>query len=232
MFRLITNQHTQSKDCVFHISMELQPPDLLDRFYPSLDELVTALNAFASLQGYAIVKRRTNTSKKGVLRKAVLMCDRGKEHIDKNGSKRDTTSRKTDCPFDAIAILEQEEWSYRLRNGDHNHDPTLAGAHPAHRKITQTEDVLDQTANHTKTGASPQQTLTHLRLGQNPENPLIKNRDIYKERQGIREHNLDRLTPIQALMRTLFNTKSWFVIFHIQDQFNAYFLLLDYLNGS
>lgn len=36
-----------------------------DRFHPSLDELVEALNAFASLQGYDIVKRRTKVSKKG-----------------------------------------------------------------------------------------------------------------------------------------------------------------------
>ena len=88
--------------------MELQPPDLLDRFYLSLDELVKALNIFVSFQGYAIMKRRTKVSKKGVLRKAVLIFDRGKEHIDENGGKKDTTSQKTNCPFDAIAILEEE----------------------------------------------------------------------------------------------------------------------------
>ena len=160
------------------------------------------------------MKRRTKVSKKGVLRKAVLMCDRGKEHIDENGGKRNTTSRKTNCLFDAIAILEEEGWSYRLRNGDHNHDPTLAGAYPAHRKIARTEDVLDQIANHAQTGAPPQQTLTHLRLGQNPENPLIKNRDVYNKRQRIQERNLDGLTPIRALMRTLFDTESWFVRYY------------------
>ncbi len=194
--------------------MELQPSNLLNRFYPSLDELIIALNAFASLQGYAIVKRRTKTSKKGVLRKAVLMCDRGKEHIDKSRGKRDTSSRKTNCPFDMIAVLEEEGWTYRVRDGDHNHDSTLAGAYPVHRKVARTEEVLDQIANHAKTGAPPQQTLTHLRLGQSSENPLFKNRDIYNERQRIRERNLDGLTPIQALMRTLFDTNNWFVRYY------------------
>ena len=99
------------------------------------------------------MKRRTKVSKKGILCKAVLMCNRDKEHIDENGSKRDTTIQKTNCLFDAIAILEKEGWSYRLRNGDHNHDSILAGIHLTHGKIARTEDILDQIANHAKTGA-------------------------------------------------------------------------------
>ena len=54
--------------------MDLQPPDLSDK-YASIDNLIQAINTFASLQGYVVVKRRTKVSKKGVLRKAVLMCD-------------------------------------------------------------------------------------------------------------------------------------------------------------
>lgn len=137
-----------------------------------------------------------------------MIFDRGKEHIDKNGSKKDTTSQKTDCLFNAIAILEQERWSYWLQNGDHNHNPKLVRAHPIHRKIAWKEDILDQITNHAKTGALLQQTLIHFCLGQNPENPLIKNQDVYNEQQWIWEHNLDRLIPIQALIHTLFNTES------------------------
>ncbi len=37
---------------------------------------------------------------------------------------------------------------------------------------------LDQIVNHAKTSASQQETLTHHRLGQNPENLLIKIRDV------------------------------------------------------
>ena len=59
--------------------MELLPPQLEDG-YPSLDDIMQATNSFASLQGYAIVKRRTKTSKKGIVHKAVLMCDRSKIH--------------------------------------------------------------------------------------------------------------------------------------------------------
>ena len=87
------------------VNMELQPPNLSNRFYPSLDELVIAL---ASLQGYAIVKRRPKTSKKGILQKAILMCDREKEYIDNQRGKRNTTSQKINCFFDIIASLEQK----------------------------------------------------------------------------------------------------------------------------
>lgn len=63
--------------------MELLPLELEDT-YPSLNDMNQAINFFASSQGYAVVKRRTKTSKKGVLRKAVLMCDCSKEHVIEN----------------------------------------------------------------------------------------------------------------------------------------------------
>ncbi len=124
----------------------------MNRFYFSLDKLIKALNIFASLQGYAIVKRCTKVSKKKAFCKAVLMFDRSKEHIDENEGKKNTTSRKTNCLFDATAILEEEKWSYQLRNNDQNYDPILASAHPAYRKMVKTKDWLDQIANHAKTG--------------------------------------------------------------------------------
>ncbi len=72
--------------------MELQPADLLNKFYPSLDELVKVFNTFASLQGYIIVKKHTKVSKKGIFRKAVLIFDKSKKHIDENRGKRDIRS--------------------------------------------------------------------------------------------------------------------------------------------
>lgn len=66
------------------------------------------------------------------------MCDRSKEQITENWCKRDTTTRKTDCPFDAVALLEADGWTFRLRNGNHNHEATLAGAHPP------IEELLEQ----------------------------------------------------------------------------------------
>ena len=87
--------------------MDLQPPNFPDK-YASLDNLIQAINTFASSQGYAVVKRRTKVSKKGVLRKGVLMCNQSKEYHTESWSKRETASRKTGCPFDALAVLEPD----------------------------------------------------------------------------------------------------------------------------
>lgn len=62
--------------------MELQPPILSQASYATLEELISVVNVFAVIQGYAVVKRRTKKSKKGVLQKAVLICDRSKVHVD------------------------------------------------------------------------------------------------------------------------------------------------------
>ena len=82
--------------------MGLQPPDLLDKFYPSLDKLVKTLNIFASFQEYTIIKRNTKVSKEEILLKAVLICDRSKKYINKNKNKINTTSQKTNCSYNAI----------------------------------------------------------------------------------------------------------------------------------
>ncbi len=162
--------------------MELLSPQLEDE-YPSLDDIMQVINSFASLQGYAIVKRHTKTSKKGIVCKAILICDHNKVYTTEYWCKRDTSTRKTDCPFDAVAIIQNREWRFSLHNGNHNHEATLSGAHPTHWKTARIEEVLEQIANHAWTGAPPQQTLTYLYFGQNPKNTLFKNRDIYNEQE-------------------------------------------------
>lgn len=61
----------------------------------------------------------------GVLRKAVLMCDCSKGHVTENWCKRDTTTQKTDCPFDAVALMKDGQWKFCLRNRSHNHEAIL-----------------------------------------------------------------------------------------------------------
>ena len=121
-------------------------------------------------------------SKKGLLRKVVLMCDRSKEYHTKSWNKRETATRKIDCPFDALAVLQTDGWTFQLRDGSHNHKGILLRAHLTHQKAARIKEVLKSIFNHAKTCAPSQQTLTHLRLTHNPENPLFKNQDIYNER--------------------------------------------------
>ncbi len=143
--------------------MDLQPPDLPDT-YSFLDSLIKAINTFVSLQGYTLVKRRTKVSKKGVLRKAILIYDRSKEHITENWCKKDTAIQKTDCLFDAVALLEADRGTFCIRNGSNNHEAIPPGAHSTYRKAARIKVVLESIANHSRTGAPQQQTLTHLRI--------------------------------------------------------------------
>ncbi len=90
---------------VTHAMIDLQTLDLSDN-YTSLDALLQVVNTFTSSQDYAVVKRKTKMSKKGILRKAVLMCDWSKEYYTKSWNKRETATQETDCSFDVLAILK------------------------------------------------------------------------------------------------------------------------------
>lgn len=52
--------------------MNLQLFDMSNK-YVFLDNLIQAINIFAFIQNYAVVKRKTKVSKKKILRKAVLI---------------------------------------------------------------------------------------------------------------------------------------------------------------
>ncbi len=64
--------------------MSLLSPNLLD-LYPTLDDLITAINEFADSQEYVVVKKRIKINKKIVLRKAILRCDKDEKHKYESG---------------------------------------------------------------------------------------------------------------------------------------------------
>ena len=68
---------------VIHTMIDLQPPNLLNN-YTFLDSLLQVINTFAFLPGYVIVKRRTKVSKKGILRKTILIYNWNKEYYTKS----------------------------------------------------------------------------------------------------------------------------------------------------
>ena len=83
-----------------------------------------------------------------------------------------------------------------MQNNNHNYDFILASIYFVYRKIAQIKEIIDQIANHAKTGIPLQQKLIYLCFSQKLENRLFKNRDVYNKRQQIRQYNLNRLTSI------------------------------------
>ena len=163
--------------------MELQPLLLSQASYATLEELISAVNVFAAIQGYKVVKKQTKKRKKDVLQKEVLMCDRSNANVVEGIFARDTTSSKCDCWFDAVALTEDNVWVLRVREAGHNYEPTLAGEHPTRWKAAKTQDVQQQISPQAQVGRPPKQTSSILRLDNNKENSLFKARDVYNVRQ-------------------------------------------------
>ena len=68
-----------------------------------------AINSFAFLQSYAIVKKYTKMSKKGIVRKAILIYNCNKVYTIEHWCKKNTLIRKTDCLFDMVAIIQNRK---------------------------------------------------------------------------------------------------------------------------
>jgi hypothetical protein len=88
--------------------MKLKSSDISDHF-TSLNLLLVTVNEFAGDQGYDVIKRRTKTSKKKVLRKASLRCDKERDFKSQKFERRDTVIRSSECSFDVIVTLNEEE---------------------------------------------------------------------------------------------------------------------------
>jgi len=59
--------------------MQLLPPRAGLYEYTSIDLLIKDINKHAKDQGYAVTRKRSKRSKKGVLMKTWIRCDRGGE---------------------------------------------------------------------------------------------------------------------------------------------------------
>ncbi len=77
-----------------------------------------------------------------------------------------------------------------------------------------TQDVQQQISYQAQVGAPPKQTLNILHLDNNEKNLLFKTRDVYNVRQKTRKENLEKLLPVQALLKEITMSDKWFTIFH------------------
>ena len=194
--------------------MSLAPPPISGEVYDDAKLLIQGINKHAGPEGYAVVTARSKKSKKGVDRLVYLRCDRGgKASLNSAGFGRRLHSgtRLIECPFSAVGKRNKEGGWYleAIRNGGHNHTPTLASAHPVLRRLAMTEEVRESITSLTKAGVKSTQVLTHLRLDANQENLLFMRHDIYNAKDHLRRQALGVLTPVQALLQNL-EREGWF----------------------
>jgi hypothetical protein len=119
--------------------MPLAPPAEVE--YTSYERAKKALLNHAREEGYGIAEKRSKKDKKnGHIRKVWIHCDKSGKPTA-TGIKRNTSSRKTDCPFElTVTRTPLLEWQVTIIHGGHNHDASsVIAQHPCHRKRTEQE---------------------------------------------------------------------------------------------
>jgi hypothetical protein len=133
----------------------LQPPPAED--YPTIDELLKAVQAHAAIEGYAVVRKRSKPGFRSIeIVKVALNCDRGGEVRHKSKARvRKTSSIKCGCRFRVNAIYKKslDVWTVDVRNAEHNHDANdLPDASIALRRTNRAAELLEHIDNATRSG--------------------------------------------------------------------------------
>ena len=127
------------------------------------------------------------TVKRSAGRKYVqLGCDRGGSSVSKSTErKRQTTSRRIECPFLISANYSKKTGKWKLKTvvSEHNHQKSLySSGHSTHRKLT--VDQVDKVKNMTNAGAKPAAILSALRMTKS--DTFANLRTIYNARVNMR----------------------------------------------
>ena len=212
--------------------MELKPPPERIYEYTSLDLLVREINLYTQDQGYAVTKARTKTSKKNVVMKAWLKCDRGGDAKQEGHGHRRTASRRNGCPFFCIAKLENNlvnehdlgNWILSVGCSDHNHPFIKSCASVVHRKAAlEDPDVQREITKEWKKGSKVNNTLKGLRM--DLDEPIFKPQDIWNANVALKAKAMGSLTSTQALMKHLIESFDWYVDYKTKEHNNE----LDFL---
>ena len=179
-----------------------------NQFYNSLDELIAAINIHAAKQDYAMIIKRTKKNKKNLIRKTWIICDKSRKARDKKHEKRQKSSRKTECSFEIVAVLNENFWTYEIKHSKHNHDFIIASVHSVHRRAVMIENMKSIIETQIKINTNIRNILSEIRLNSDSENSLINARDIYNQRQNMRQKAMNFDTSIQSLMRELIRRKN------------------------
>jgi hypothetical protein len=175
----------------------LLPSEALE--FSSRKALEEALQSHAKENGYAITVQRSNI-KDGAI---YYRYDReGKYKPDRSlyefNRRRDTGSRRIDCPFSIRANVKDKTWTIKIRNADHNHDATSAIAHPIQH--CPPLEIANQIETLTTTGSALKEIVAAIR--QATDHPIVSN-DVYNIRKLLKARNLAGKTPIEALITQL-----------------------------
>ncbi|KAI0996833.1 hypothetical protein K3495_g11349 [Podosphaera aphanis] len=112
---------------------------LPDTEYESLERLLAAYQSHAHGKGYGVVLNAKNKIKEG--QRIIYICDKGgkaqdrkKKDLHPSKKRKNTGSRKTNCPSQIIAQEKAVGWRGYILEEHHNHEPSDDPiAHPSNR---------------------------------------------------------------------------------------------------
>ncbi len=216
-----------------------------DQTFVNLEELILRVNEHAKSQEYVVVLLRIKKSKLEVKRKAWLICDRDRKFDDlEDQHRRHTESKRVECSFFLIEKRlddNDDSWSLKVINSQHNHASTLVDAHSVHRRMILIVEIKSDINRQLTVQIASAQMLFSLRISDsatsanlsNSENstivPLLKFRDIYNIKAQLRRDVLESLTSMQTLIRQL-NESDW--IYQLQKNSNNQITHLFFIRGS
>ncbi|KAJ5307511.1 hypothetical protein N7476_008167 [Penicillium atrosanguineum] len=187
--------------------------------YDTSELAFIAVNTFAKPYGYALTRKRSKTTKKGVMKTVRLGCDRGRRYI---GHTREERIRKTStlanqCPFSMSVRLnlQSDTWYLTVEDETHNHLPSPGITHPVHRRLKYVRKAI-WIYDLIRQGIHPRHIITTLR-NDDPDS-TIQPRDIYNIRGRLIREYLNGRTPIQALMEELPKGGNWIFKYEVDEQ--------------
>ena len=169
--------------------MALNPPPR--KVYDCPELAIDDINEFAKGQGYAVTKFRSKTDKQipPTTRKIWLGCAKSRAYIDTSRT-RFTSSRMTECPFEAVLTRTPIGWSLEVKDPNYNHAAAVhLTALPQHRR--RTYDTNKTIADMLGSSIGANKILTNLLK----KDVTITIQDIYNERKEIKKRILEGLTP-------------------------------------
>jgi len=183
--------------------MPLAAPPFDDEVFDTLEECVTAVQAHAKSEGYAIVTQRQSNRRNNEYHRCDLACDRGKNtHTMRSaGIRPNAGSIKEECPFRAKVVkraLFGNLWVYHTMNLSHNHEPSHEpAAHTMHRR--RDDDTLSTISRLSTAGAAPR--AIHREVS--ATNASILRHDIYNDMASIRREKDGPYTATQRFLKEL-----------------------------
>jgi hypothetical protein len=191
-----------------------------EQIFESFENLFLRVNEHAASQDYAVILLRIKKFKLDVKRKAWIICDRDdRMRAAREKERRHIISRCIECFFSLVAKRmndsDDNSWSLKMINDQHNHSFTLVDAHSVQRKIALTSEIRNDIAKQLRVQTKSFQILSSLRIfdlidssSSDSENSVVinslfKSRDIYNLKAKLRREFLESLTSIQTLIREL-----------------------------